>query len=178
MLICPLQSHVPVVLTNESDHDVIVPQRCIIGEISVFQKVLSQEHSVLTSKSDSLQKSDITFNFSDSPVPAEWKEHITWKLNSMPEVFAQNDLDFQRLMERCVGDMNLKEVLVFLDDIIVFSKTLEEHEVRLMKVLNRLREFGLNSPRRNASSFKHLSSTWGILYHRMEWGLTLEKWRP
>lgn len=46
--------------------------------------------------SDPSQKSDITFNFSDSPVPAEWKERITKKLNSMPEVFAQNDLDFGR----------------------------------------------------------------------------------
>lgn len=62
---------VPVELTNESEHDVIVPQRCIIGEISSFQRVFSKEHGVLTSRSDSPQKSDITFNFSDSPVPAE-----------------------------------------------------------------------------------------------------------
>lgn len=40
-------------------------------------------------------------------------------------------------------DMHLKDVLVFIDDLIVFSKTLEEHEARLMKVLTRLREFGL-----------------------------------
>ncbi|RXN05331.1 Retrovirus-related Pol polyprotein from transposon 412 [Labeo rohita] len=46
-------------------------------------------------------------------------------------------------MEKCVGDLHLSEVLVFLDDLIVFSKTLEEHETRLMKVLNRLKEFGL-----------------------------------
>uniref|UniRef100_A0A669F658 Gypsy retrotransposon integrase-like protein 1 n=1 Tax=Oreochromis niloticus TaxID=8128 RepID=A0A669F658_ORENI len=46
-------------------------------------------------------------------------------------------------MEKCVGDLNLSEVLVFLDDLIVFSDTLEEHEVRLMRVLNRLRDFGL-----------------------------------
>lgn len=41
-------------------------------------------------------------------------------------------------MERCVGDLHLSEVLVFLDDL-VFSDTLEEHELRLMKVLHRLR---------------------------------------
>ncbi len=44
-------------------------------------------------------------------------------------------------MQRCMGD--LKEVLVFIDDLIFFSKTLEEHETRLMQVLKRLREFGL-----------------------------------
>lgn len=42
-----------------------------------------------------------------------------------------------------MGDMHLKDVLVYLDDVIVFSKTLEEHEERLMKVLTRLKEFGL-----------------------------------
>ena len=46
-------------------------------------------------------------------------------------------------MERCVGDLHLNEVLVFLDDLIVFSDTLEEHEARLMKVLNRLKDYGL-----------------------------------
>ncbi len=66
-----------------------------------------------------------------------------WEFNRMPQGVTHVPSTFQRLMERCMGDMNLKEVLVFLDDIIVFSKTLEEHEARLMKVLNRLREFSL-----------------------------------
>ncbi|CAL9683895.1 unnamed protein product [Knipowitschia caucasica] len=39
--------------------------------------------------------------------------------------------------------MNLKEVLVFIDDLIVFAPTLELHEERLMKVLQRLKDFGL-----------------------------------
>lgn len=42
-----------------------------------------------------------------------------------------------------MGGMNLSEVLVFLDDLIVFSATLEEHEDRLLRVLHRLKEFGL-----------------------------------
>lgn len=41
-----------------------------------------------------------------------------------------------------MGSLNQKEVLVFLDDLIVFSETLEQHEERLMQVLNRLKEFG------------------------------------
>lgn len=35
------------------------------------------------------------------------------------------------------------EVLVYLDDIIVFGQTLEEHEERLEKVLKRLHDEGL-----------------------------------
>lgn len=50
---------------------------------------------------------------------------------------------FQRLMEKVVGDMHLLQVIVYLDDLIVFGRTLEEHEERLFKVLVRLEEFGL-----------------------------------
>ncbi|CAI5671484.1 unnamed protein product [Oreochromis niloticus] len=42
-----------------------------------------------------------------------------------------------------IGDMNLLQVLVYLDDLIVFGKSLEEHEERLIKVLDRLGEAGL-----------------------------------
>ena len=33
---------------------------------------------------------------------------------------------FQQLMKTCMGEMNLKECLIFLDDILVFSSTFEE----------------------------------------------------
>lgn len=46
-------------------------------------------------------------------------------------------------MEKCVGDINLKEAILFLDNIVIFSETLEEHERRLLRVLNHLREYGL-----------------------------------
>lgn len=66
-----------------------------------------------------------------------------WEFNRMPQGVTNAPSTFQRLMERCVGDLHLNEVLVFLDDLIVFSDTLEEHENRLMKVLNRLKDYGL-----------------------------------
>ena len=37
---------------------------------------------------------------------------------------------FQRLMEKCLGDLNLSWCIVYLDDIIVFGKTPEEHLLR------------------------------------------------
>uniref|UniRef100_A0A3B3DXT9 Gypsy retrotransposon integrase-like protein 1 n=1 Tax=Oryzias melastigma TaxID=30732 RepID=A0A3B3DXT9_ORYME len=66
-----------------------------------------------------------------------------WEFNRMPQGITNAPSTFQRLMEKCVGDMNLKEVLVFLDDLIIFSQSLEEHESRLLRVLNRLKEYGL-----------------------------------
>ena len=38
---------------------------------------------------------------------------------------------FQRLMERCMGELHLKECLIYLDDIIIFSKLFNEHLLRL-----------------------------------------------
>lgn len=61
----------------------------------------------------------------------------------MPQGITNAPSTFQRLMERCLSDINLKEVLVFLDDLIVFSNSLEEHEIRLQNELQRLRENGL-----------------------------------
>ncbi len=66
-----------------------------------------------------------------------------WEWNRMPQGITNAPSTFQRLMEKCMGDMHLREVLVFLDDLIVFSKSLEEHEKRLISVLNRLRDSGL-----------------------------------
>uniref|UniRef100_A0A3B3RIE0 Gypsy retrotransposon integrase-like protein 1 n=1 Tax=Paramormyrops kingsleyae TaxID=1676925 RepID=A0A3B3RIE0_9TELE len=61
----------------------------------------------------------------------------------MPQGVSGAPATFQRVMEQTVGDMNFLEVLVYLDDLIVFAQTIEEHEVRLLKVLDRLREEGL-----------------------------------
>ena len=291
----------PVVISNESDHDIVIPAKCTIAEVSAYQTIILKEHSI-AKQSESLQRPPETqssqeptlnFNFADSPVPLEWKRRITQQLNNMADVFAHHDQDFgrtdqvrhhiklsdespfklrarpihpqdieavrrhikelldagviresespfaspivvvrkkngqvrlcidyrrlnlqtikdaynlpkledtfsalngsqwfsvldlksgyyqieveeadkpktafvcplgfwefnrmpqgvtnapstfQRLMERCMGDMHLKDAVVFLDDVIVFSRTLEEHEERLMRVLTRLKEFGL-----------------------------------
>ena len=61
----------------------------------------------------------------------------------MPQGISGAPATFQRLMEKAVGDMNLLQVLVYLEDLIVFGRTLEEHEERLLKVLDRLGEVGL-----------------------------------
>ena len=42
---------------------------------------------------------------------------------------------FQHLMQNCLGELNLTYTLIYLDDVIVHSKTEEEHLVRLRAVL-------------------------------------------
>ncbi|XP_063784361.1 uncharacterized protein LOC134933234 [Pseudophryne corroboree] len=61
----------------------------------------------------------------------------------MPQGIKGAPATFQRTMEKTVGDMCYREVLVYLDDIIVFGKDLNEHNERLLKVLDRLQARGL-----------------------------------
>ncbi len=77
-----------------------------------------------------------------------------WEFNRMPQGITNAPSMFQRLMERCMGDLHRKQVLVFIDDLIVFSKTLEEHESRLVQVLNRLKEYGLKLSPEKCSFFQ------------------------
>ena len=77
-----------------------------------------------------------------------------FEFNRLPQGVTNAPSTFQRLMEKCVGDLHLNEVLVFLDDLIVFSETLEEHEARLMKVLTRLRDYGLKLSPEKCHFFK------------------------
>ena len=66
-----------------------------------------------------------------------------YEFNVMPFGLSNSPATFQRLMEQCLGDLHLKKCLIFLDDIIVFSSTLEEHLENLQAVFQRLNEFGL-----------------------------------
>ena len=61
---------------------------------------------------------------------------------------------FQRLMECCMGEMNLKECLIFLDDILIFSETFEEHISRLEAVFSRLKQHGLKLKASKCEFFK------------------------
>lgn len=215
---------IPVVLRNETNHDIILPTNCVIAELSVPQDILPiqkhrprplhpqdyeaiRRHLQMLLEAGIIRKSESPFASSIVVVKkkngdvrlyvdnrklnmqtikdayalpnleesfsalsgAQWfsvmdlksgyyqiemnesDKHKTtfvcplgfWEWNRLPQGITNAPSTFQRLMEKCMGDINLREVLVFLDDIIVFSKTLEEHEMRLANVLNRLRENGL-----------------------------------
>lgn len=66
-----------------------------------------------------------------------------FQFKRMPQGITGAPATLQRLMEKAVGDMNLLQVLVYLDNLIVFGRSLEEHEERLLRVLDRLEEVGL-----------------------------------
>ena len=61
---------------------------------------------------------------------------------------------FQRLMERCMGELHLKECLIYLDDIIIFSKSFDEHIKSLENVFKQLELHGLKLKASKCEFFK------------------------
>ena len=55
-------------------------------------------------------------------------------------------------MEHCLDGLKDDVCMPFIDDIIVFSQTFEDHVGHIRRVLRRLREHGLNLNRRSADS--------------------------
>ena len=59
----------------------------------------------------------------------------------MPYGLCNVPATFQRLMQNCLGELNLQYALIYLDDVIVYSRMPEDHLKRLQAVLDR---FALN----------------------------------
>lgn len=80
---------------------------------------------------------------SDRPKTAFTTPFGNWQFRRLPQGLTNSPAMFQRTMEKVMAGLNLQEVIAFLDDLIIFSDTLEQHEDRLMKVLQRISAFGL-----------------------------------
>ena len=61
---------------------------------------------------------------------------------------------FQRLMESCLGELHFNWCIIYLDDIIVFSKTPKEHIERLRWVFNKLVQASLKLKAKKCKFFK------------------------
>ena len=77
-----------------------------------------------------------------------------FECNRMPFGLTNAPATFQRLMEMCMGDMNLKECLLFLDDILIFSSSFSEHLDRLESVFQRLHDYKLKLNPKKCEFFK------------------------
>ena len=61
----------------------------------------------------------------------------------MPYGLCNAPVTFQRLMQNCLGELNLTYTLIYLDDVIVFSRNEEEHLHHLRVVFACFLEHGL-----------------------------------
>ena len=66
-----------------------------------------------------------------------------YECNRLPFGLTNAPATFQRMMENVLGDLNMTVALVYLDDIIIFSNSFQEHIQHIEAVFGRIRKFGL-----------------------------------
>ena len=96
------------------------------------------------------------------PMDEESKQYMAFTLGSMglyecesmPFRLCNAPPTFQRLMLNCLGELNLTYCLIYLDDVIIFSQTEEEHLERMRVVFDRFQEHGLKLKPSKCEVFK------------------------
>lgn len=79
------------------------------------------------------------------PLAVFWTRYGSYEFPIMPFGFEQSPVYFMDLMNRVFRDFLDSFVIVFLDDILVFSKDEASHAIHLRKVLELLREHDLRA---------------------------------
>ena len=93
-----------------------------------------------------------------------------YKFLRMPYGLCNALATFQRLMQNCLGELDLQFTLIYLDNVIVYSRTQEDHLTCLQAVLDRFAQHGLKLKPSKCHFFKenitylgHEISTKGML---------------
>ena len=66
-----------------------------------------------------------------------------WEFTVMPMGVTNGPATFSRLMDNVMRDINWKFCIAYLDDVIIFSKSFDEHLTHLEEVFSRLQQAGL-----------------------------------
>lgn len=119
---------------------------------------------------------DLASGYNQVPVAEQDKPKTTFctpfglfEWNRMPFGLCNAPSTFQRLMQRMFGDQQCQSLLLYLDDIIVFSSSVSQHLQRLEVVLSRLQREGLKVKlekcaffQREVSYLGHIISCQGV----------------
>ena len=82
-----------------------------------------------------------------------------YECDRMPFRLTNASATFECLMQSCLGNLHLQNCIIYLDDIIIFSKTLKEHLNRLRAVFERLKRASLKLKPMKCKFFK-----WKLMY--------------
>lgn len=85
-----------------------------------------------------------------------------WEYNRMPFGLTNAPATFQRLMERAMGELHLRECVTFIDDVIVHGCSFEQEQERLRHVFDKIR---LNRLKLNATKCEFFKKKVGYLGH-------------
>ncbi len=66
-----------------------------------------------------------------------------WKWRVLPMGMKNSSGAFQRKMDKVLGNLKWKSVMCYIDDLIIYSKTFEEHLQHIQEVMERLEEAGM-----------------------------------
>ena len=105
---------------------------------------------------------DLNSGFWQVPMHEELKQYTAFTLGSMGLYECESmsfrlcnaPPTFQRLMQNCLGELNLTYCLIYLDNMIVFSDMPEEHLQRMRVVFDCFREHGLKLKPSKCDVFK------------------------
>ena len=101
-----------------------------------------------------------------------------YKCESMPFVLTNAPATFQQLMQSCLGNLHLHYCIIYHDDVIVFSKTPEEHVFRLRAVFEKHKQVGLKLKPSKCELFRQALSIWAMLYLKMVYKPIPRRWKP
>lgn len=77
----------------------------------------------------------------------EWTGFATrskfWRWKVLPMGIMNSPSAFQRAMDQVLGELKWKCVMCYVDDLIIFSETLEDHLKHIRQVLQKLKDFGI-----------------------------------
>ena len=91
-----------------------------------------------------------------------------FKCDHMPFGLCNAPATFQRLMQNCLGELNLIYCPIYLNDIVIFLHTGEEHLQCLNVVFDWFREHNLKLKLLKCNFSKRKSHTWHIKSQRKE----------
>ena len=83
-----------------------------------------------------------------------------YEFNQMSFGLANAPATYQRLQEQCLGDLHLQICFIYLDDLIIFSSSFQEHLNRLQQVFQRIRDYGLKLSPKKCSFFMKKVNIW------------------
>ena len=100
-----------------------------------------------------------------------------YECECMPFGLTNAPATFQWLIQSCLGNLHLHYCIIYLDDVIVFSKILEEHDIRLRAVFKKLKQAGLKLQPLKCEFFRKELTYLDHVAPKKAYTLILRRWK-